>query len=162
MHQVIERLAFGRRTSATQAVVPWRTAVVVGRVLLSSIFILSGIEKILGWSGTLEYVASQGLQPAWLFAGAAAAVEIVGGLSILTGTFARFGALALFLFLIPTTLLFHDFWSFDGQERQMQMVSFLKNLAIMGGLSLLLGFGAGKVSVDQRLSHRTQERHSVS
>ena len=161
MHQVIERLAFGRRTSATQAVVPWRTAVLVGRVLLSSIFILSGIQKVLGWSGTLDYVASQGLQPAWLFAGGAAAVEIIAGLSVLTGTFARFGALALFLFLIPTTLLFHDFWTFGGQERQMQMANFLKNLAIMGGLSLVIGFGAGNVSVDQRLSRTTQERHSV-
>ena len=86
----------------------------------------------------------------WLLA-VAAVVEIVGGLSILTGTFARLGALSLIAFLVVTTFLFHDFWTLSGPARDLQITMFLKNLSILGGLLLVLGFGAGGASVDKKL-----------
>jgi putative oxidoreductase len=55
----------------------------------------------------------------------------------------------LFLFLIPTTLIFHAFWAYEGLEYVNQMHHFLKNLAIMGGLALIVGLGPGPVSVDE-------------
>jgi putative oxidoreductase len=68
---------------------------------------------------------------------------LLGGLSVLTGLKAKWGALVLFLFLIPTTLIFHREYS-----NQTQLIMFMKNLAIMGGLLLLVSHGAGKISLD--------------
>jgi putative oxidoreductase len=111
-----------------------------GRVLLSLIFILSGVSKIMEWSGTSEFMASEGLPLVPLLLGAATAIEIAGGLSVLLGWKARWGAWLLFLYLIPTTLIFHDFWAFTGAEQQMQLINFLKNLSIMGGLLLAAAY----------------------
>jgi putative oxidoreductase len=108
-----------------------------GRVLLSLVFILSALGKLAGWESSQQYMASKGLPLVPVLLGLAIAVELAGGLSVLLGWHARWGALLLFLFLIPTTLIFHNFWSLAGMERQTEMTNFLKNLAIMGGLLLL-------------------------
>jgi putative oxidoreductase len=121
-----------------------------GRILLSAIFISSGISKIFNWEGTAGYMQAQGMPLSPLFLLGAIGVEIVGGLSVLVGFFARLGALALFLFLIPTTLIFHAFWAVPEAHQQIQMIMFMKNLAIMGGLLMVVAFGAGPVSFDQR------------
>ena len=76
--------------------------------------------------------------------------EVGGALMVLLGFRARIGAVALVAFLIPTTVLFHNFWSFEGDEQKMQMISFLKNLSIMGGLLMILGGGPGYFSIDNR------------
>ncbi len=60
----------------------------------------------------------------------------------------------LALFLVPVTLIFHDFWAFDGQELQNQMPHFMKNITIIGGLLTVAAAGAGPLSVD---SYRAQE-----
>jgi putative oxidoreductase len=125
----------------------------VGRLGLGLIFILSGFGKIAGWSSTAGYMAAKGMPIVPLFLLGAIVVELAGGLSVLTGFKAKWGALALALFLIPTTLIFHNFWSFDGMERQMQMVNFLKNVAIGGGLLTLFAWGPGPISVDARSGH---------
>jgi len=122
---------------------------VAGRVLLSLIFVLSGLNKIANWSGTAQYMASKGMVAVPFFLGMAILFELVGGLSVLTGFKARWGALALVLFLIPVTAIFHNFWAFEGMERQMQMIHFMKNLAIMGGLLSIVARGAGPGSVDE-------------
>ena len=54
----------------------------------------------------------------------------------------------LILFTVVTTLLFHNFWAFEGGDYQVQMISFMKNLSITGGLLLVLAYGAGPMSVD--------------
>ena len=66
----------------------------------------------------------------------------------LAGFYARAGALLLFLFLIPTTLIFHNFWTLEGMEQQNEMQHFTKNVTIMGGLLLVVGLGAGPISYD--------------
>jgi putative oxidoreductase len=119
-----------------------------GRVLLSLIFVLSGISKIMDWPETVQFMQTQGLPMVPLLLGAAIVVEILGGLSVLIGWHARWGAWLLFLYLIPVTLILHNFWAFTGAEQQMQLVNFLKNLAIMGGLLLVAAYdGAAWVSV---------------
>jgi putative oxidoreductase len=106
------------------------------------------------WSSTAAYMEAAGLPMVDLLLPIAAAVEILGGLSVMTGTFARAGALALVVFLIPTSLVFHDFWNLEGMERTTQMAAFMKNVSIAGGLLVVLGYGAGKVSVDRKLQKR--------
>lgn len=123
---------------------------VAGRFFLSLIFIMSGLSKIGGWEQTAQYMASKGMPMTSLFLLGAILLEVGGGLSVLLGFRTKIGAIALILFLIPATFIFHNFWSFDGMEQQTQMIMFMKNLSIMGGLVLVLGFGAGPLSFDNR------------
>jgi len=106
----------------------------VSRLLLAFIFIFSGIGKIFGWSATAGYMASKGLPLVPVLLVGAIVVEVVGGLAILFHIYARWAALVLVVYLIPVTLIFHDFWAVPAEQQQIQMIMFLKNLAIMGGL----------------------------
>lgn len=127
-----------------------RFAPLLGRILLSMIFLASGVMKFLNWDATAGYMASEGMPLVHVLLPAAAVVELVGGCSVLFGWFTRWGALALVVFLIPTTLIFHDFWAVPPEQMQNQMQHFMKNLAILGGLLVLAGFGAGPISCDAR------------
>lgn len=127
-----------------------RWSPLVGRVLLSPIFIMSGLQKIGGWEQTAGYMASKHMPLVPLFLAAAIVLELCGGLSVLLGYRARLGAAALIVFLVPTTLIFHNFWAYTGQEQQMQMINFMKNMAILGGLFVVMGLGSGDLSLDKR------------
>jgi len=142
---VFNRFARSAVVPTTYAI-PW--APLAGRLLLSTIFILSGLTKFTDWSGTANYMAAHGLPLIPLLLPIAAIVEIVGGLALLFGVRSRAAALLLFLYLIPTTVVFHSYWSYSGVEYINQMQHFLKNLAIMGGLALIVGLGPGFPSVD--------------
>jgi putative oxidoreductase len=120
----------------------------LARVLLSIIFIVAGIGKLTDWSGTVAVMAAHGMPAVPLFLTPTIIIELIGGLALLLGWHTRLVALILFLYLIPVTLVFHDFWSYTGQMHQMQMVNFLKNLAIMGGLLEFFVFGANALSLD--------------
>jgi len=117
----------------------------IGRILISQIFLASGFGKITGFSGTQKYMAAYGMPFTAFFAICAIILEIGGGLSVLLGYKARWGAVALMVFLIPTTLIFHTNFS-----DQMQVIQFMKNIAILGGLFMVAGFGAGDMSLDER------------
>jgi putative oxidoreductase len=126
----------------------------LARVLLGLIFVMSGISKITGFAGTQQYMASHGIPLTAVFLIGAILVEILGGLSIILGLWARAGAAALVLFLIPATLIFHT----EFGERT-QMIMFLKNLSIMGGLLLLMVHGTKQYALrsfdfaDQEQAH---------
>jgi putative oxidoreductase len=125
-----------------------RWAQVLGRVALGAIFIISGLGKLAAWRGTVAYAGSKSV-PEVLLA-IATALEVLGAISIVLGLKARWGALALLIFLVPVTLVFHNFWAAPPDQQQVQTVNFLKNLAIGGGLLIVLGRGAGAFSVDSR------------
>jgi putative oxidoreductase len=74
-------------------------------------------------------------------------VELGGGLMLVLGWNARLAAGVLFLFIIPTTLIFHNFWAVPADQMQSQMNNFLKNLAIMGGMTYVVVFGSGPFSL---------------
>src|SRR5262249_18328587 len=97
---------------------------------------------------TVETMRARGMPAAEVFLALAILVEFVGGLSVLLGWKARLGALLLALYLIPVTLLFPSFWNFEGMAQMNQMLPFLKNVTIMGGLITLVGAGAGRFSLD--------------
>jgi putative oxidoreductase len=78
------------------------------------------------------------------------ALELGGGILLVIGFKARWVALLFFLWLIPTTFIFHKFWGIDAAQAQAQMTNFLKNVSIMGGMLLLFAFGPGAYSVDKK------------
>jgi putative oxidoreductase len=124
-----------------------RYATLVGRILIAAIFLMSGIGKIADPQGTQHYMQAMGMTWATtLFYVGAIVIEVGGGLSLLLGYWTRTGAVALMLFMIPTTLVFHT--NFADQN---QMIHFLKNLAMFGGLFYVAAYGAGPLSLDARL-----------
>lgn len=112
------------------------------RVLLSALFLMSGINKILNPADTQQYMASYGMPLTGLFLMGAIALELAGGLSVLLGYKARWGAIALIIFLIPATLIFHTNFA-----DQMQTIQFMKNLAILGGLLMIVQSGSGDIAI---------------
>jgi putative oxidoreductase len=135
---------------------PRAVAAPIGRLLLSLIFLMSGANKIIDWSGTQEFMAAKGMSLIPLFLLAAILFEIVGGLSVLAGFKARLGALLLIAFLVPVTWVFHGFWRYEDPQRTMEMIQLMKNLAILGGLFTVLAHGAGPVSFDARAAGRSE------
>ena len=125
-----------------------------GRILISVIFLISGFFKVGGYAQMVGYATAVHLPAPGVAIAAAAAVELACGLAILAGFKTRFAAWLLFLYLIPVTYFFHNFWAVQGQEQQIQMVNFLKNVAIMGGLLVLSVNGAGAYSADGKLAKK--------
>ena len=125
-------------------------AALIGRILIAIIFIKAGWGKIGGWEGTAGYMASKGLPLVPVLLAGTILIELGGGLMLALGWKARWAALAIFLWLIPVTFIFHAFWGIDAAQVQNQMNPFLKNVAIMGAMLMLFAFGPGAYSVDKR------------
>lgn len=121
----------------------------IGRILLASLFIWSGWGKLNGFSGTAGFIGSQGLPMPQVLAALAVAVELGGGILLLIGLKTRWVALALVVFLIVITPIFHNFWDAPAAQAQMQEINFLKNVAIMGGMFMVAAFGPGRFSIDR-------------
>lgn len=122
---------------------------VVGRCLVAVIFLISGIGKIVGYSGTAGYMASKGLPMVDLLLVATIIVEVGGSLMIIVGWKARLAAIIMFLWLIPVTLVFHNFWVLPPEQQMIQQIMFLKNLSIMGAMLYIAAFGPGRYSIDK-------------
>lgn len=115
----------------------------LGRAMLSSLFIVSGIEKMTSYTETQAYMSAYGTSPSLL--PAVIALEFLGGLAVLAGYWTRTIALVLAIFTVATALVFHmDF----GDAAQ--ATNFWKNITIAGGLLFLALYGAGAWSVDNR------------
>lgn len=100
---------------------------------------------------TIAYAASQGVPLASIMVPFSGALAIVGGLSILLGYRARMGAWLIALFLVGVTPMMHKFWVVpDPMMHQLQMIMFMKNMAMLGGAPLITQFGAGPWSLDSR------------
>jgi putative oxidoreductase len=106
----------------------------LGRVLLSVIFILSGLGKLPHFHDVATMMAGKGIPLASAALAITLLIEIGGGLMLLTGFKARYAALVIAVWLVPVTLVFHNFWAVPAVQQQDQMINFLKNLAIIGGL----------------------------
>jgi putative oxidoreductase len=126
-----------------------RYGMLAARVLMSQIFLISGLMKIVDWSGTEAQMAGRRMFWVPFFHVAAMLVELGAGLSLLLGCKARLGALILFLFLIPVTLTFHNWWTYTNpKDQHVNMLFFMHNLALLGGLLLLMRCGPGPLSID--------------
>jgi len=141
--------------------------VLLARVLLSQIFILAGVNHLNNWGNTIQYMTGKGMALEGILGGSGVAFVhvmlagavtflLVGGLSVLLGIRARGGAILLILFLIPVTLIFHDFWRYAASDPQHvpQMLNFMKNTGLGGGALMVLAFGSGAWSLDALLPKR--------
>lgn len=120
----------------------------VGRILIALIFILSGANKISGFDGTVAYIASKGLPLPQLAALGAIIVELGGGILLIVGWKARWAAAAMLLFTGVAALIFHNFWASPPAQAQNQMIHFMKNISMMGGLFFVVIHGGGALGVD--------------
>lgn len=128
---------------------------IFARGFLSAIFIRSGIAHCFNFAGIQQAISSKGLPSGVAMAMAIGAIVLLlgGGFSVLLGLRARWGAIALLIFLIPTTLMFHL-----NLADQMEQIQFLKNVGLMGGLLLLVQSGPGRYSVDNWQLRRSYEK----
>jgi putative oxidoreductase len=138
----------------------------LGRFFLSSIFLISSINEMLDWGETEKFVqmsmvrwvdtfqASDGvfmflsaLLP-WLpwFLLLGIVFKLVGSFLLIIGCNVRLGATLLIAFLVPVTWIVHGFWHIPEQNQPIEMVMFLKNISILGGLLVVLAFGKGNAS----------------
>ena len=120
---------------------------VTGRFLIAVIFLFSGLAKIGGFAQTAGYMAAKGLPMVEVLLVLSIVIEIAGALMVIVGWRARLGAAALFLWMIPVTLVFHNFWAAPVAQQQIEMAMFMKNIAMMGGLLYIMAFGSGRFSV---------------
>ena len=118
----------------------------LGRIMLALIFILAGVGKMMDPAGTLGYMHSVGLPGVLLWP--TIALEVLGGLAVAVGFKTRYAAIALAIFSVAAAVIFHHNFA-----DQMQMILFLKNIAMAGGLLLLAAGGRTAFSMDNR---RTQ------
>lgn len=122
----------------------------VGRVLLVLLFLDAAFGKFTGFGGTVGYIGSKNLPMPEVLAGAALVVELVAALLIVVGWKTRWAAAALIVFTLIATFTFHNYWAMPAAQQMIQKLMFLKNIAITGGLLLLIAFGPGRWSVDRR------------
>lgn len=143
------------------------TVTVAARVLLALIFLMSAVgNKIPKFSGVAGVMGNQGVPAPQLMLVGAIAFLILGSISIIVGFKARMGATLLLIFLVLATYFFHDFWTWPQDAMwvlssnaelklpvaQIEMISFMKNLALMGAMLFIIANGAGPMSVDAKLA----------
>ena len=123
---------------------------VAGRVLIGVLFLMSGLSKLAAPAAIQGYIASVGLPAPALAYVVAVAVEVLGSVLLIAGVGTRYVAAGMTVFTLATALAFHN--NFADQN---QMIHFMKNIAIMGGLLQIVAFGGGWFSVDRLLARRS-------
>jgi putative oxidoreductase len=129
------------------------TLVLIGRALLALLFIPAGWGKLMGFAGTVGYIASKGVPLPEVCAAIAIFAELGLGLALLVGFKARWAALGLAVFTLVITPIFHNYWAVPEAQVMMQKLNFFKNLATAGGLMVIAAFGAGRFSLDGRTAN---------
>ena len=131
----------------------------LGRALFVTIFLIAGPAHFT--QADLAYATQAGVPFPGILVPLSGVLSLVGALSVLVGYRARLGAWALVAFLVPVTVMMHNFWALrDPMMVQMQQAMFLKNVSMLGGALLIAYFGAGPVSLDARLARREASAES--
>jgi putative oxidoreductase len=129
----------------------------LGRILIGAPFVMSGLGKLAAYSATVGYIAAMGLPVPPLAFVIAVLTELGGGLLLLSGYRARFVSVAMAVFCVVTAIFFHH--NFADQN---QMIHFLKNVMMAGGLLQITYFGAGAFSLDARARRTVSGVSSLS
>lgn len=123
----------------------------LGRIIIGLFFLAAGAAKLMGPAPVAQVARMMDAGVPWpeLMFTLAAACETTAGLCFILGLHVRLVSLLLVAFTVFVSILLHAFWTFTGEERGVQMIMFLKNIALSGGLLAFAGFGPGKLSLDQ-------------
>ena len=127
--------------------------ILVARVLLVVLFLTSGWDKLMNYSGTVAYMAQSGAPLPPVSAVLAIIVELFVSAAILIGALTRPLAVLMSLYTLITALIGHRYWTMTGAAQAESMINFYKNVSIMGGFLLLYVTGAGRYSADALLNH---------
>ena len=126
------------------------SALLVGRILLSLVFLVAGYRKLMAVAGSAGYLAKLGFPMPDVMVWVAIAIELGGGILLVLGWKTRWAAWLLALFTLIAAFAAHRFWEVDPAQYANQMNHFLKNLAIIGGMMFVAAAGPGALSVDGR------------
>lgn len=118
----------------------------IGRLLMASLFLVAGIPKVLqGYGGAFsQYLAKLGVPYPEMVGVLAVAVEVLGPIALVLGVFPRLTAILMIAFVVIATSLAHRFWEYPEAQRMAQQQSFLKNVAVVGGLLFYYMSGPGR------------------
>ena len=117
----------------------------LGRIFLSTIFLIEGFKKLFFQEQTIEFMEAYGV-PATLFI-PSVIVEILFPLLIIVGYKTKVASLVMILFILTVTIIFHTDFS-----NEMQLIAFLKNIAIAGGFLIIFARSTGKYSIDYKIN----------
>ena len=130
---------------------------VLSRVMIATIFLMSAVgNKIPKFNDVANLMAFKGVPLPQIALAGAIVFLVAGSLSVIAGFKTRSGAAMLLVFLVLATYFFHDFWNFRGQEQQLQMIQFMKNISLMGTMLFLIANGPGAMSLDGRTKSKVR------
>ncbi len=122
--------------------------VLLGRVLFSAIFIMGGVSHFTRLNMMAQYAGAKRVPASKLMVTLTGAMILLGGLSVLLGAYAKIGAWLIFLFLAPTAIMMHNFWTVqDPMAKATEQAMFMKNLSMAGAALLIAHFGSGPYSL---------------
>ncbi len=125
----------------------------IGRIFLSAIFLFEAVDSTLNFDKTKVVMAEHGLT--WnqdmLLVGAITFL-LLGGVMVLIGYRTALASVLLLIYWVPVTFMVHDFWNYKGDLLRMHSIMFMKNMAIAGGLLMLIGKGSGRYSIKRLLA----------
>ena len=117
---------------------PTRIAFLIGRLMLGGMYLGAGMSNLADLDGKVGYAASKGLVQPQLFVPLASLLLVLAGISLVTGLLPHIGVGAVVLFLVPVTLIMHNFWAFEGLQRMSETHSFMGNLGLLGSALMFL------------------------
>ncbi|HET8919893.1 MAG TPA: DoxX family protein [Xanthobacteraceae bacterium] len=128
----------------------------VARILLAFLFVQAGYNKLVGGTaGAVTNMTNHGIPFADILVWGAVAVELIGGLMLVAGLFARWVALAIAAYTSALALIFHAYWLAPAAEARIERVIFLNHLSIIGGMLAIVAFGAGCFSLDAAMRRKS-------
>ena len=135
-------------TSSTDALL------LVGRILMSYLFLSAGWSKLFNVIGTTAYFTGLGVPSPSVMAYLVGSLEVAVGVALIFGIATRYAAIVVFIFVLVATAIAHRYWTYPAEAQRAQFVQFAKNLAIMSGSLFVLVVGAGRFSIDAMLARK--------
>jgi putative oxidoreductase len=126
----------------------------VGRILMSYLFLSAGWGKLTNVVGTAAYFTALGMPSPSVMSYLVGALEVAVGVALILGLATRYVAIVIFIFVLIATAFAHRYWTYAAEAQRAQFIQFTKNLAIMSGSLFLLVVGAGRFSIDAMLAKK--------
>jgi len=126
----------------------------VGRILLSYLFLSAGWGKLTNVIGTAAYFTALGVPSPSVMSYLVGVLEVAVGVALILGLATRYVAIVIFIFVLVATAFAHRYWTYPAEAQRVQFIQFTKNLAIMSGSVFLLVVSAGRFSIDAMLAKK--------